>query len=546
MHTGPLTINQNNSFIDLFYIRFFWEYDPGTPLNMNVKFELKNELNTTITYHSKIFNNTLIFGTNTFNIVSDPFNGSLLEPGNYYIDVTIMSFSPPISNNPSILSGKNVDSEKVIVLPPQLTYISYNTQVRPDCSNTHTGSLVINQGDLLIDTFHIELYWTGIAETAFNMNVKFGLKNESDVSVTSHTKNFSGTLSAGNNKFNINSKLFNTILLSPGNYYIDVTITNSNPPILGLPSLSGKNNVNEKVTILSSPLTYLSVSTQVKSKYNEEHSGSLIINQNDLFIDTFRINLNWNGDTGVFLNMNVKFELKNDSNTTVTYHNKIFNNTLRTGINTFEVISDTFNTSLLDPGNYHIDVSITFSNPPISDIPSLFLGINDSNEKVTVPSYLKGTNILTPKGEVLIEDLKEEDDVITYKNGNIEIDKIKWKGTLTPKELNEDSYPIKISKSAIREGVPYRDLYVSPGHSVYLDGKLVLAKTLVNGETIYQDKTIKDIKYYHIELSKHTIVFAEGMCAESYLDVGNRGSFDECRDGTRIIVRKDFTKKAIK
>lgn len=72
MHTGPLTINQNNSFIDLFYIRFFWEYDPGTPLNMNVKFELKNELNTTITYHSKIFNNTLIFGTNTFNIVSDP------------------------------------------------------------------------------------------------------------------------------------------------------------------------------------------------------------------------------------------------------------------------------------------------------------------------------------------------------------------------------------------------------------------------------------------------------------------------------------------
>ncbi|MEM4326377.1 MAG: Hint domain-containing protein [Candidatus Pacearchaeota archaeon] len=142
-----------------------------------------------------------------------------------------------------------------------------------------------------------------------------------------------------------------------------------------------------------------------------------------------------------------------------------------------------------------------------------------------IPCYLKGTHILTPKGELLIEDLKEGDEIFTYENGKLNVDKIKWKGSLIPKVLNDDSYPIKICNSAIRKGVPHRDLFVSPGHSVLIDGKLVPAKSLDNGLTIYQDKSVKNVQYYHIELSRHSIVFAEGMCAESYLDVGNRNSF---------------------
>ena len=32
--------------------------------------------------------------------------------------------------------------------------------------------------------------------------------------------------------------------------------------------------------------------------------------------------------------------------------------------------------------------------------------------------------------------------------------------------------------------------------------------------------------YYHVELPRHDLVLAEGMACESFLDMGNRGDFD--------------------
>jgi hypothetical protein len=34
---------------------------------------------------------------------------------------------------------------------------------------------------------------------------------------------------------------------------------------------------------------------------------------------------------------------------------------------------------------------------------------------------------------------------------------------------------------------PFEDLYVSPGHRIILDNKMMLVKDMVNGTTIYQD-----------------------------------------------------------
>ena len=33
------------------------------------------------------------------------------------------------------------------------------------------------------------------------------------------------------------------------------------------------------------------------------------------------------------------------------------------------------------------------------------------------------------------------------------------------------------------------------------------------------------IEYFHVELDRHDVLFAEGLAAESYLDTGNRGLF---------------------
>jgi len=60
---------------------------------------------------------------------------------------------------------------------------------------------------------------------------------------------------------------------------------------------------------------------------------------------------------------------------------------------------------------------------------------------------------------------------------------------------------------------------VSPNHGICYNNVFACAKNLVNGSTIYQDKTFKSIDYYHIETEQHCILMADGLCAESFLDI---------------------------
>jgi len=87
--------------------------------------------------------------------------------------------------------------------------------------------------------------------------------------------------------------------------------------------------------------------------------------------------------------------------------------------------------------------------------------------------------------------------------------------------------PVRIRAGAFGPGLPARDLLVSPGHSVCVDmvGEvLVLASALVNGATVARDD-VEYVTYWHVELDCHDLLLAEGMPAESYLDMGNRAFF---------------------
>jgi hypothetical protein len=92
--------------------------------------------------------------------------------------------------------------------------------------------------------------------------------------------------------------------------------------------------------------------------------------------------------------------------------------------------------------------------------------------------------------------------------------------------LGREHYlPVKISQDALADNVPKRDLYVSGNHAMYVDGTLIPASSLVNGSTIAVSETVRDVVYYHVELSRHALVVAEGAPSESYLERGDNRAF---------------------
>lgn len=57
-----------------------------------------------------------------------------------------------------------------------------------------------------------------------------------------------------------------------------------------------------------------------------------------------------------------------------------------------------------------------------------------------------------------------------------------------------------------------------------VENYLVRAELLVNGSSILFDE-VDQVNYWHIELEQHSVVLANGLPAETYLDTGNRTFF---------------------
>jgi hypothetical protein len=102
-----------------------------------------------------------------------------------------------------------------------------------------------------------------------------------------------------------------------------------------------------------------------------------------------------------------------------------------------------------------------------------------------------------------------------------------------------DVLPVRVAAGAMGEGLPRRDLWLSPDHALLVDGYLVPVRYLLNGATIVQEAAGR-VGYFHVELATHDILLAEGMPAESYLDTGNRGAF--ANGGGARMLHPDFAR----
>ena len=95
---------------------------------------------------------------------------------------------------------------------------------------------------------------------------------------------------------------------------------------------------------------------------------------------------------------------------------------------------------------------------------------------------------------------------------------------------NRSILPVCIRAGALADGVPRRDLFVSPLHAMFVDNVLVPVIELVNGVTILQASAVERVEYFHIELARHDIILAEGAPTESFVDDNSRMMFHNAHE----------------
>lgn len=149
------------------------------------------------------------------------------------------------------------------------------------------------------------------------------------------------------------------------------------------------------------------------------------------------------------------------------------------------------------------------------------------NIENVVPCFTPGTLIATPRGEVPVDSLKVGDRVITRDNG---IQEIRWVGQ---REMSAGDFaiaphlrPIMVRKGALGNGLPERDMMVSPNHrllvandrtALYFDEHevLVAAKHLVGGDGI-RSILSSGTTYIHFMCDRHEVVLSNGAWTETF------------------------------
>ena len=83
---------------------------------------------------------------------------------------------------------------------------------------------------------------------------------------------------------------------------------------------------------------------------------------------------------------------------------------------------------------------------------------------------------------------------------------------------------VRVAARAFGPGRPHSDLFLSPDRAVYVNAVLIPVRHLINGSTIAQ-VPVDRVSYYHIELPRHDLLLAQGLPAESFLDMRDGSNY---------------------
>jgi len=174
-------------------------------------------------------------------------------------------------------------------------------------------------------------------------------------------------------------------------------------------------------------------------------------------------------------------------------------------------------------GNPGFSGQIQLSNPVTGET----VNINYSDIENLVICFTPGTLIATPSGQRAVETLREGDKVFTRDNG---IQEIRWVGRrdLTPRDMTSTPsfQPVCVKAGALGDGLPERDLVLSPNHRSLMTGEraslnfgetevLSAAKHLIGMDGIDAIQT-GSVSYIHIMFDHHEVILSNAAWTESF------------------------------
>jgi hypothetical protein len=147
-----------------------------------------------------------------------------------------------------------------------------------------------------------------------------------------------------------------------------------------------------------------------------------------------------------------------------------------------------------------------------------------------VPCLVAGTRILMADGsERAVEQVRPGDRVRAARCGAAEVRWVGHRSLRFAAAGADDGRPIRVLAHAFGPGMPACEVRLSPDHAVFIAGVLIPVQKLVNGVSILRERGHAAVRYVHVELAQHDLLFAAGLPVESFLDTGNRAQFDaEC------------------
>ena len=163
--------------------------------------------------------------------------------------------------------------------------------------------------------------------------------------------------------------------------------------------------------------------------------------------------------------------------------------------------------------------------------------------------FTPGTRIATPDGPMLVEDLQEGDQVQTRDNGAQDI---MWIGSrhMTGARLfvMPRLRPIRFCAGALGIERPDQELLVSPQHRMLIRGQtahalfntpevMVAASELVNGTNISVDLNVREVRYIHLLLPSHQVIWANGVECESFHPASTALSSLDNTDKARLLAQ---------